>query len=555
MARADVRELLQRLQRLKDERTSWETLWKECRDYILPDAGHFDGDDARDGHERFGKIIDAEATHDISVLGAALIGGVSSPARPWLRLTTNDPELNESAEVKKWLDDVTRKMLMVFAQSEAYNALHSSYLEIAAFGTACSICQRDPDPSKVINLQNLTVGEYYLADDHFGHVDTMYRETDMTARQMLQRWGDKCPPRVKNAYEKNPFMRFKVYHAVEPRSDRDTSKQDSINMPFRSVYFTAEDGGTVLSESGFDSFPVMCPRWSASAGSVYGRGPGMAALNVVRRLQKLRRRYHQVMDYKSDPPVLIPAQYAGRWDMFKPGGRIPASAADAQVVKPAWESDMSPDMVAQAIAEAKQDIQRFFYIDVFQMIQSTADQNRTATEVQALEQEKMMVMGPLLERLHSELLDPLINTTYKYLKDAGQIPGVPPDLVGKPLNIEYVSVLQQAQRSSSVRDVVTYIQQIGLLAQMNPNAVDNLDMDKAAQELADMQGITPEMILPSEEVDAIRRQRAQAQAQAAQMEQAQQGAEALAKLGQASKSVQDQSGAAYHPVIPNNMIL
>lgn len=539
MAKAEVSDMLARLQQLKDERSSWEYLWRKCRDYILPDAGHFDDDAPRDGRERFGKIIDAEATHDVGVLGAALIGGVSSPARPWLRLTTSDPELNESAAVKEWLDEVTRKMLMVFAQSEAYNALHSSYLELAAFGTACTICQRHPDPTKLINLQSLTVGEYYLADDPYGRIDTLYREVDMTARQMLRRWGSKCPRQVREVYEKSPFKRFKVYHGIEPRLDRDPYKLDSMSMPFRSVYFMQEDGGTILSESGFRTFPAMCPRWNTAAGSVYGRGPGVSAVNVSKRLQALRRRLHTVMDYKSDPPVLIPAQYQGQWDLFRPGGRIPVNASEAAAVKSAWQSDMDPNTIMAAIQECKQDLQRFFFVDVFQMLQSSMDQNRTATEVQALEQEKMMVMGPLLERLHSELLDPLVDTTFQHLVEANQLPQVPDELIGKPLSIEYVSILQAAQRASSVQSITTFCTQVGSLAQLNPAVLDNLDMDKAVQELADVQGISPEMVVPGEQVALIRQQRAQEQQQQQQMERQQASAETVNTLASAARSAKD----------------
>lgn len=539
MARADVTDMIARLGQLRDERSSWVDLWRRCRDYILPDAGHFDDDNARDGYARFGKIIDAEAVHDVGVLGAALIGGVSSPARPWLRLTTSDPELNESAAVKKWLDDVTRKLLMVFAQSEAYNALHSSYLELAAFGTACTICQRHPDPARVINLQSLTVGEYYLADDPYGRVDTLYRTVDMTARQMLQRWGDACPKQVRDIGEKSPYHRFRVYHAIEPREDRDPGKIDDLSMPFRSVYFMQEDGGAILSESGFRTFPAMCPRWSTSAGSVYGRGPGISALNVAKRLQVLRKRLHQVMDYKSDPPVLIPAQYQNQWDLFRPGGRIPVNASEAQAVKPAWASDMDPSVVMQAIQECKADLQRFFFVDVFQMLQSSADQNRTATEVQALEQEKMMVMGPLLERLHSELLDPLVDTTFQHLVEANQLPKVPDELLGRPLSIEYVSILQAAQRSSAVQGITTFCTQVGALAQMNPEVIDNLDMDAAVQQLADVQGISPEMIVPGDRVALIREQRAQVQQAQAQAAQQQASAETVNTLASAARSASE----------------
>lgn len=150
-----------------------------------------------------------------------------------------------------------------------------------------------------------------------------------------------------------------------------------------------------------------------------------------------------------------------------------------------------------------------------------------------------MVMGPLLERLHSELLDPLVDTTFQHLVEANQLPQVPDELIGKPLSIEYVSILQAAQRASSVQSITTFCTQVGSLAQLNPAVLDNLDMDKAVQELADVQGISPEMVVPGEQVALIRQQRAQEQQQQQQMERQQASAETVNTLASAARSAKD----------------
>ena len=133
-------------------------MWKELCDFVLPDAGNFSAEsgNARDGEKRFGKLLDAEATHCADILAAGLLTGVSSPSRPWLRLTTLDQDLDNSQNVKEWLARVEELMLMIFAKAEVYNQLHQSYLELPVFGTSCTLVK--PHPQSVTSLETLTIG-------------------------------------------------------------------------------------------------------------------------------------------------------------------------------------------------------------------------------------------------------------------------------------------------------------------------------------------------------------------------------------------------------------
>ena len=271
---ADIKLINQRFESLKQERSSWEDLWRDIRDYCLPDLGCFSGEDATQGSKRYRKILDAEAIDCADVLAAGLLGGVSSPSRPWLRLTTMDSDLDKNPAVKEWMTKVQDLLLLYFSKAECYNALHQSYLELPVFGTACTIVK--PHPEQLISLQNLTIGEYWLAEDDYGKVDTMYRRLSLTAKQMVQQWGFEVVNNdVRQAFEKDPFARFNVIHAIEPRIERNPDKRDNKNMPWQSVYFQEGVQDKVLSESGFRNFPALCPRWMTSGGSVYGRGPAL----------------------------------------------------------------------------------------------------------------------------------------------------------------------------------------------------------------------------------------------------------------------------------------
>lgn len=533
---ADIKLINQRFESLKQERSSWEDLWRDIRDYCLPDLGCFSGEDATQGSKRYRKILDAEAIDCADVLAAGLLGGVSSPSRPWLRLTTMDPDLDKNAAVKEWLNKVQDLLLLYFSKAECYNALHQSYLELPVFGTACTIVK--PHPEQLISLQNLTIGEYWLAEDDYGKVDTMYRRLSLTAKQMVQQWGFEVVNNdVRQAFEKDPFARFNVIHAIEPRIERNPDKRDNKNMPWQSVYFQEGVQDKVLSESGFRNFPALCPRWMTSGGSVYGRGPGAKALSAQKSLQRLHLRLAELVDYGTRPPILYPSTLKDQLSQFKPGGRVAVNPQEAPIIRSMWEVRTDPQAMLALIQSTRQDIQRIFFVNVFQMIAATANQtDRTATEVQALEQEKVMMLGPVLERLHTELLDPLVTNAFGFMVEYNMLPEVPEELYGRELSIEYVSVLAEAQKNASANGIVRTAQQIGLLAQINPQAVDKLDVDATIDQLADMNGVPPSLIVTGQKVALIRQQRAeqqQAQMQAAQLQQAM---TSLKDLGQAADS-------------------
>lgn len=147
-----------------------------------------------------------------------------------------------------------------------------------------------------------------------------------------------------------------------------------------------------------------------------------------------------------------------------------------------------------------------------------------------------MLLGPVLERLHSEMLEPMVAATFDYLVEADRLPEIPRDLQGQSLNVEYISVLAEAQKSANISGVVRMVQQIGMLAQLNPSALDKLEIDRTIDELADMNGVPPSMIVSGEQVALIRDARAQQQAQQAQLDQMQQSAAALKDMGAAADS-------------------
>ena len=251
---------------LLTDRSSWDAQWEEIGKQVLPRSVRLTTSDNNKGTKRYNKIYDNTGVRALRVLAAGMMSGVSSPARPWFKLTIKDKKLSNRDEVKLWLADVAQAIRDVFMRSNVYRALHASYEELGAFGTAVAIIDEDDD--SVLHLHTLTLGEYALATDHKGRVRTMVRKLPMTVEQLVDAFGkEACSLGVQMAYNSgNLYQRFGVVHAIFPRRDYDPLKKDAKNKPFASVYIelTGEEG-QVLRESGYSRFPVLAPAGSRQA--------------------------------------------------------------------------------------------------------------------------------------------------------------------------------------------------------------------------------------------------------------------------------------------------
>nr|DAM23719.1 MAG TPA: head to tail connecting protein [Caudoviricetes sp.] len=538
----ELREKVQnRWDALKEERSSWMSHWKDISEVLLPRAGRFlPTENNRGGKAAFRKILDSTGTRALRTLSGGMMSGMTSPARPWFRLTTFNPELDESYEVKVWMSQVTSLMQMVFYKSNTYRALQMAYEELGAFGTSATLIYDDFD--RVIHCHPLTIGEFAIATDSRGRVNTVYREFRMTVAMLVQEFGLANVSRtVKDMYDRGQLDEWvEVVNAIEPRTERDPRKTDAKNMPYLSVYFEKSgDKGKVLRETGFTEFPAMCARWSVTGGDIYGTSPGMEALGDLCQLQQMQFRKSQAIDYKVHPPVLIPSEMKNMGTQFLPGGVIPYSnAQQAQQIRSAYMVDLDLNSLLVDIQDVRQRINEAFYRDIFMLMVNSTDKTMTATEVTERHEEKMLLMGPVLERLNAEMLDPLINIVFNKLVQADLLPPLPEDLQGQQLNVEFISILAQAQKAISTNSVDRMFSVLGNLAGMKPDIVDNVDLDFWPQWYADALGVDPRFIVSGKKVAVIREQRAQAGQQAAAMEQLQGATQAAKNMGM---SMQGQS--------------
>lgn len=540
-----------RLAALKTERSSWDSHWREINEVLLPRTGRFFTSDTNKGNRR-NDILDDTATAALGTLAAGMQYGQTSPARPWVRIETADPDLMESAEVSLWCDKVTRLILMVFARSNTYNTLHAMYEELGAYGVAASIVL--PDFENILHHTPLTIGEYTLGTNSKGQVDTLGRDLQMTVGQIVEmyvagglplrarsgswNWGN-VSDTIKQLWDRHQVDEWvKVQQLIEPRRQRDPSMRDKMHMAWRNA--VVEEGATsdkVMHEGGFLRFPVIAPRWHVSGNDVYGSTwPGARALGGIKQLQFEHMRKAQGIDFQVNPPLLLPSSLRNQESDFLPGGLTYYDPAGANTgkVESAFNVNLNLQHLLLDIQDQRQLINGAFYADIFLMMDRLQGiQPRNQREVEERHEEKLLMLGPVVERQQNECLGPLIDIAFDALQQAGALPPIPEALQDSELDFKYTSVLAQAQRRASMAGVDRIIGATASIAaaKQDPSVWDNVDTDVVINKAASYEGVDAEMIRGKEDVQRIREARAeamQAQQKAAEAQQAAETAKTLA---------------------------
>jgi hypothetical protein len=531
-----------RLQALKTERLGWEPSWRDISDWIQPWRARFTLTDADKGNRKNTKLINETPYLNSRTLASGMMAGVTSPARPWFKLEVPDPELMESSEVKQWLHEVERRMRGAMGKSNLYNALHQFYTELGTFGTSSFIVVEDDED--IFRAVPMTVGSYYLANGYKLRVDTLYREFKMSVRQLVGQFGlEAVSEGVATQYRNgNLEDRREVVHLIEPNDERDPRKADNSNMAYRSVYYeVGAQGDKLLSESGFEEWPAPTARWEVLGEDTYGYGPGHAAIGSSRALQTLEKRKAQAIEKMVNPPMNVPSSMKSKRYSLLPGAvnYVDVAGNGNAKAEAAHAVNLPIQYVQQDINDTENRIGRTFYADLFLMLANDDRSNVTAREIQERHEEKLLMLGPVLERLQTELLDPTIDRVFGIMLRNGHLPPPPEEIQESELRVEYVSVMAQAQKLVGVGAIERISSYVGNLAGADPTVLDKLDLDQAIDQYGQAVSAPPDIIRSDDAVQQIREQRAQQQQAQQAAEAAQQGAQGAKLLSETDTSTEN----------------
>ena len=539
-----------RFQQMMTDRQDYIDWWRKLSDMYAPNRGRFSVDEQpRKQAVRF----NSRARQIPDDFAAGMKSGLTSPSRPWFTLTLYDTGLAELENVKSWLTEVQDVMQGVMLRSNLYDQLYDVYKEQGIFGTGALLIEEDDE--NLLHAQSLTVGSYAIGVNKRGKVNRFCRQFRRTLTQLADEFGENALPqelryRLK---EKPDNTRYELRNLIEPSEGY---LKDDISGRFQYVSYWWLKGYSepeFLRVGGYNEFPVMVPRWRVINDDLYGREqPGDIGYDDAVSLQLMEIDERDALKKAIRPPMLAPESLTQGDINDMPGGvtvYYPAMDGHIPAVTPLYQVQFDHRSVAEKRLELTAHLEEIFYVNLFKMWTSDMRQGRTATEIQAREAEKMFMLGPLIERQMSELLEPLIARVYGILSRAGQFPEPPEELADMEIKIEYMSILANIQKQSAYAGIEQILTTAGIIAQLQsatgttPEVLDKIDGDEIIDQLADMYVVPAGIVLGDDAVAEKRasRQEAEAQAQAQQQELAgmQTMTEAAPKIAGAAQTLSE----------------
>jgi hypothetical protein len=489
-----------RLSSMEETRAPWEAVWEEIADYMLPRKNSFTSNPtSRGAGDEL--IFDSTPTHALEILASSLGGLLTNPALPWFTIRARNAKQGDRDETRAYLDEARQRMARLFNDEDTgfQTFVHELYLDVALLGTAVMYVEADADC--VARFSTRPLGEIFVAESNRGVVDTVFRRYQLTARQAFQEWGEDCSPAVREMAELRPEEKVEIVHAVFPRADRDPRGFTSRDFPYACVYMETATRH-LLEESGYLELPYMVPRWAKAAGDVYGRGPGLTALSDVRVLNAMSRTALMAAEKMSDPPLMVPDDGFLGAIRSGPGGLsyYRAGSSDRIEALPVNVDLRATEAMMQARRES---VRRIFLTD---QLQPEAAPHVTATESIIRQDEKMRVLGPVLGRMQTEFLGPLIRRVFQIMIRAGVLPPLPRGLGPQDLEVEYLSPIARAQKQQEAQGLAQAMQYLQPLVGASDSfrIMDNFRTDRIARHAAELFGTPEDYLRSEEEVEAMR---------------------------------------------------
>lgn len=499
-------------------------IWQDLSDYILPMRSRFLLADKNQSRRSL-KIVDGTPVQAVRTLKAGMMSGITSPARPWFTLTTPDPDLADYGPVKDYLYVTAQRLRDMLIKSNFYAKLPLVYQDMGVFGTSALACTEDAEDH--LRFRHMPLGTYWIGTDERERVDTLIRETTMTVRQLARRFGkERLSTTSRAALENgNSETEVAVIQHIARNEDMRAGQPGPEGMGWLAVWYEqAAPESDMLGVEGFHEFPAFCPRWETSGDDTWGFGPGIEALGDVKALMAYEIKQAKGLDKEIDPPLMGPASMRQAKVSLLPADItwLPDAAMAAGGLRPIHQNQFRIDLAEGKSAQIRQRISRAFFEDLFLMLAQSDRRQITAREIEERHQEKLLALGPVLEGLNDELLDPLIDRVFNIANRRGMLPPPPEELQGVELKVEYTSVMAAAQRGVSLGMTQAFLAFSASAAQVaGPAILDKLNLDEAIDDVGAQMGVNPRLIRPTEDAKKIRAARAQAQQQAAQIEAAQ----------------------------------
>ena len=510
-----ARSHIQRYERMKADRSVWDTHWDEVATYTNPRKnrryGAFEGRGNR-GRELFSAVVDSTAVNAAETLASALSGMMVSNSDPWLEYSTGDKELDQVDRVAEWMQRAASLQLELYARSNFYSEMYECLLDVCTLGTG-TLYQHEtlaPDEmGSVIRFLSSPIYDFCIETDLYKRLRTVARKFHFRFDQLLEEYGeDVCRLALGDSFEERAQRRggdadtadLDVIHFVETEGNK--------NMPYRSLHIF-EKTAMVLRVGGYEEMPYSIPRWSVTQGETYGRSPAMKLLPDIRMLQRVCESYVRGLQSVSNPAYQAPNKDFSTPLKLSPGSINYYNPRVQARIEPIMASQ-NPQINENFIVQIQERINRGFFVNHLQLREGP---QMTATEVLQRTDEQWQVIGPALSRLFHEAVESQVHRTFGIMSRRGMFGPPPPEIRGSDLQVRFVSKIAKAQRMASTDGLRRLVQALEPLLVSDPSVlVKSLDARELLKIYANAIGFPAKGVYSDDEY----RQAEEAEAQALQ---------------------------------------
>lgn len=524
----DVDYFLNRKKELEDIFNVIKPDLQELADYFLPRSVQFIARNSRKPIVKNKKIIDSTPLIALRNFSSGMMSGATSPTNRWFKSVFSNIDLANDYYLKNWCakqEELTRRILY---SSNFYLCLPEIYKQLGVFGfSAIGI---EPDYESVVNFKVLPIGSYYYARNSKGKIDTFCRVYMESAKNIVEKFGETCPSEIIEMAKEHPLKQYELIHFVEKNKYYRYKHLDSKFAKYVSVVILSGKN-CFLSLKGFSKFPYVVFESSNPSDTDYPNDcPGICALADVKQLMTMVREYAKAVKKIVCPTYKGPASLKNKKLADVPGAYIEEDE-NGRGISPVYEINPRVLELKQEKDELKQAIKEHFYNDLFAMILNTAERGRTATEVNELKEEKMVLLSPLLEQIHCALRDVLFWIYDEEIR-VGILEPLKNEYKNSKFQIEFVSSLAQAQKVSNISSMERFTTFVSNIANaIDPILKSKLNGEKIIEDYATYANISPTQLVPSDEIEKIRKEMKNSQIQQSQLNALKDGSQIIQNMG------------------------
>lgn len=522
----DHHTVLARQEELEAERRLEEAEWDDIARLMRPDqVGLSAGDNKR--KPGYDDLFDGTPLYALEAFSGGMFTQATNPMDQWFGLSTGDPELDKWGSARRWLASTTARLTASLSPAVScfYAEAPAWFWDVGTFGFSVMHTEEDVGNERIVD-RVLPIGQCYLDVDAFGMVDTLHRKFLLKGRQVRQMFADAPPADID---DKRSYL---IVHGVSRNPDFRPRQLGPNGKRYLSVY-CSPDIKDWQRTGGYDEFPFFVPQWNRRPGRAYPTGPGHLAKPDAAMLQEMERSHIVAAQYAAEPPVLVNDESVLTAADIAPNALLYGTMSDqGKKLMDHLSRGNDVRLSMQQSEQRRSAIREAFFFGLMQLVNRP---QMTATEFLGFQEEKLRLMGPNLVRLQTYGLSPFIARRYKILARAGQIDPLPTELQGRMLSIEYVSPLAKAMKAGLGRATMQWLQAVAQMAQIDPTAMDNVDLDGSAAVLHDAYGAAPQALRDAKAVAELRQAR---QGQMAQQQALDQTGQAVSIAAEAAHAAQ-----------------